>query len=206
MQSNNPLVNYALSFQDKLKYSQQYRYSENYADCSSFVERVHKNFGITGIGGYTEAQWTNSKYPKVAKSDLQPGDVIYFKNTYSSGYTDGVSHTGIYIGNGKFVHCSSSYNNVVVANLNTSYWQAHYLGAKNFGGRKFNSASYYVEQNTIHTNSDTGELEKLADSINPFTYLKNAIQDSIEPILVSVVCIALIVGGVVFVGATVQTM
>lgn len=203
---SNKLVQYALSFQDKLKYSQKYRYSDDYADCSSFVERVHKHFGINNIGGYTEEQWTNSKYPKVAKSDLKPGDVIYFKNTYPSGYTDGVSHTGIYIGNGKFVHCSSSYNNVVVADLNTSYWQSHYLGAKNFGGRKFNNnIAGVINVNGTTISSEQG-LEEVKEKINPFTYLKNAIQDSIEPILISVVCIALIIGGVVFVGATVQTM
>ena len=197
---SNKLVDYALSFQDKLKYSQAYRYSESYADCSSFVERVHKHFGISDIGGYTEAQWTNNKYPKVAKSDLQAGDVIYFKNTYASGYTDGVSHTGIYIGNGKFVHCSSSYNNVVVANLNSSYWQAHYLGAKNFGGRKFDSDTSIGSNNeNIIENVDN-------TSTNPFTILKNAIKDSMEQILVSLVCLALLVGGVVFVGATVKTM
>lgn len=205
MQTNNPLVNYALSFQDKLKYSQKYRYSDDYADCSSFVERVFKNYGIS-IGGYTEAQWTNSKFKKVAKSDLQVGDVIYFKNTYSSGCTDGVSHTGIYIGNGKFVHCSSSYNNVVVANLNSSYWQSHYLGAKDFGGRKFNNnIAGVININGTTISSEEG-LEEVKETLNPFTYLKESIYNSIEPILVSVVCIALIIGGVVFVGATIQTM
>lgn len=193
---SNKLVDTALSYEGKLKYSQEYRYTEGFADCSSFVERVHKEVGIAGIGGYTEAQWTNKKYPTIDKKDLRVGDTVYFKNTYPSGYTDGVSHTGIYIGNGQFVHCSSS-GGVKVSNLNSSYWVAHWLGAKDFGGRRTGVVNY---EDTIVTSGNDGI------NLNPIDYLKEKITESIEPILISFICILFIIGGVVFVGATVKTM
>ena len=59
-------------------------------------------------------------------------DLIFFKDTYASGHTDGVSHVGIYEGNGKFIHNSSSHGGVTEGDLNNSFWQDHYLGAKRF--------------------------------------------------------------------------
>lgn len=198
---SNKLVDTALSYEGKLKYSMEFRYVEGFADCSSFVEKVHKEVGITGIGSYTEAQWTNKKYPTIAKSDLRVGDTVYFKNTYPSGYTDGVSHTGIYIGKGQFVHCSSN-GGVKVSDLNSSYWTAHWLGAKDFGGRRMGVVNY--EDTLVNSASDRNQEN--VNSLNPLTYLKEKIQESLEPIIISIICILLVVGGVVFVGATAKTM
>lgn len=61
----------------------------------------------------------------VAKKNLKVGDVVFF-NTSGKG----VSHAGIYIGNGKFVHSSSS-KGVSVAKINDPYyWGSKYMGAK----------------------------------------------------------------------------
>ncbi len=61
----------------------------------------------------------------VAKSELQPGDFVFF-NTSGSG----PSHVGISVGSGKFIHASSGSKKVVVSELSNAYFAAHYIGAK----------------------------------------------------------------------------
>jgi cell wall-associated NlpC family hydrolase len=68
--------------------------------------------------------------PQVPESDLQPGDVLYFKNTIRKG----LSHAAIYIGDGRFVHAEWYNRGVTVSSLSDdptdgSYWETHYLTA-----------------------------------------------------------------------------
>ena len=53
-------------------------------------------------------------------SDPQPGDLVFFVGTYD---TSGVSHVGIYVGDGMMLHCGDP---IQYSNLNTSYWQSHF--------------------------------------------------------------------------------
>ena len=53
-------------------------------------------------------------------SDPQPGDLVFFVGTYD---TTGVSHVGIYVGDGMMLHCGDP---IQYSNLNTSYWQSHF--------------------------------------------------------------------------------
>ncbi len=53
-------------------------------------------------------------------SSPRPGDLVFFKGTYD---TPGVSHCGIYVGDGRMLHCGDP---IGYANLNTSYWQSHF--------------------------------------------------------------------------------
>ncbi|PDZ94101.1 hypothetical protein CON36_35565 [Bacillus cereus] len=62
----------------------------------------------------------------VNKSDLRAGDLVYFKNTYR----EGISHVGIYIGDGQFIQASSGDEKVKISNLSGSYYIQHYAGAK----------------------------------------------------------------------------
>ena len=96
------------------------------SDCSGFTMTVFKKAGYN-IPRTTGGVW-DSNYQNVSKENLQAGDLVLFKNTYDSGYTDGVSHIGIYSGNGMFIHCGS--DGVREEKLNTTYWNNHYLGAK----------------------------------------------------------------------------
>ena len=50
----------------------------------------------------------------------RPGDLVFFVGTYD---TAGVSHCGIYVGDGMMIHCGDP---IQYANLNTSYWQSHF--------------------------------------------------------------------------------
>ena len=93
------------------------------SDCSGFTQYCYKKVGVN-IGRTTNDQVRAGS--KVEKSNLQPGDLIMFKNTYNSGYLYGVSHVGIYLGGGEFVHCSSS-KGVTTNSLNESYYKQHYL-------------------------------------------------------------------------------
>ena len=85
-------------------------------DCSGFVSYVYNqcgwDFGRLGAQGlYNISTRTNS--PK-------PGDLVFFTGTYD---TPGVSHCGIYVGDGWMLHCGDP---ISYANLNTSYWQSHF--------------------------------------------------------------------------------
>lgn len=92
-------------------------------DCSGFVKFVYGTKGIK-LPHDSRALFKHGKL--VAESDLQPGDVLFFANTYRRG----ISHVGIYIGNGKFIHASTHRRGVRVDNLNTDYYRRHYAGAR----------------------------------------------------------------------------
>lgn len=91
-------------------------------DCSGFTQYVLNLSGIS-IPRTTTEQYTVGTY--VAKSNLQPGDLVFLQNTYRAG----ISHVGIYIGDGKMIHASSS-KGVVTSDLSSSYYVQHYYGAR----------------------------------------------------------------------------
>lgn len=89
-------------------------------DCSGFVYYVFGTFGIS-VGRTPAAQ--NGVGTYVAKSDLQPGDIVLFSGT---GGSSGISHAGIYVGGGQFIHSPNSRSTVSFADLTTGYWSDHY--------------------------------------------------------------------------------
>ncbi len=91
-------------------------------DCSGFVQYVFKQHGIS-LNRTAETQYKHGTY--VSKSNLKPGDLVFFQNTYKAG----ISHVGIYIGDGKFIHASSS-KGITISNLSSSYYASHYYGAR----------------------------------------------------------------------------
>ena len=82
-------------------------------DCSGFTRYVYSNFGYK-ISRTSKAQAKNGK--EVAKSDLQPGDIIIFKNQSLTA----IGHVGIYIGNNKIIHASEPGVGVVITDMNAS--------------------------------------------------------------------------------------
>jgi cell wall-associated NlpC family hydrolase/nucleoid-associated protein YgaU len=91
-------------------------------DCSGFVWYVHKALGkpvSRGLWGQLNGG------PRIALSALQPGDTVFFANTYMPG----LSHAGIYIGGGRFIHASDESSGVKISSLSDSYWGPRYIGA-----------------------------------------------------------------------------
>jgi len=62
----------------------------------------------------------------VERDELQPGDLVFFKNTYKRG----ISHVGIYVGDGQFVHAASTRRAVVVDRLDAPYYQKRFAGGR----------------------------------------------------------------------------
>ena len=108
----------------KTRYSQARRMQKGYYDCSSIVSRVYRQYGVyfgrksgwsptaAGIG-----QWCSSHHKVIAKkaissNKLVPGDLIFYSYTRNGRYRN-ISHIEMYVGNGKSVSASSSYNRVV---------------------------------------------------------------------------------------------
>jgi cell wall-associated NlpC family hydrolase len=118
----------AQSFRGKVKYvfgaaSPQ----SGESDCPGFTQYVMKKAAGKDIGRTTGEQV--DKGDKIAKSKAQAGDLILFKDTYASGYKDGVSHAGICINGKQFCHCSTS-GGVKVSKMNEQYWAAHFLSVR----------------------------------------------------------------------------
>lgn len=92
-------------------------------DCSGLVYYVLRSLGYSTYRTPAD-QYKQGIY--VAKADLQPGDIVYFHGTYKSG----ISHVGIYMGNGKFIHSPHTGAVVSYADLNSTYYTNHYYGAR----------------------------------------------------------------------------
>ncbi len=113
------LVAFAMSF---LGYPYVYGGNgPNSFDCSGFVLYVYKHFG------YTFSRTAGAQYKDgtpVAKVDLIPGDLVFFSsNSYS------ITHVGLYIGNGQFIHAANPSRGVVIDSIVTGYYKTHYWSA-----------------------------------------------------------------------------
>lgn len=124
----NPVTDTAKSWVGKTTYKWGGQSFEHGADCSGFTCRVYEAAGKklprTARDQYKVGTPVNSIV------DLKPGDQIFFKGTQDNLGPDEASHTGIYLGDGKFVHSSSARGGVVEDDLNKSYWKKKWLGAK----------------------------------------------------------------------------
>ena len=94
-------------------------------DCSGLVYYVLKSFGYSP-NRTPEALYSQGSY--VSKANLEPGDIVFFANTGGSGIT----HDGIYSGNGQFIHAPNSRSTVSYTSLTSGYWAEHYYGARRF--------------------------------------------------------------------------
>jgi cell wall-associated NlpC family hydrolase len=103
-----------------------YRYggtSRDGADCSGFVLSVFEKAGIS-LPRTADAMF-NAGTP-VALSSILPGDLVFFSD---ESVGDGITHVGIYTGQDKFIHSSSS-SGVIISSLTQSYYRKHYAGAR----------------------------------------------------------------------------
>jgi cell wall-associated NlpC family hydrolase len=94
-------------------------------DCSGFTRYVFGQFGL-GLPHSAAAQYSTSYGTMISNpADLQPGDLVFFVNTYKRG----ISHVGIYVGGGNVVQALSPGRGVGVASIASGYWASHYYGA-----------------------------------------------------------------------------
>ena len=88
-------------------------------DCSSLMQTIHKRaLGVTLPR--TAAQQRN-RSKTIAFSDLQPGDLLFFKIDRRN------NHVGIYIGDGKFIHASASERRATISSMHLPYWNKRFV-------------------------------------------------------------------------------
>ncbi|HIY20824.1 MAG TPA: SH3 domain-containing protein [Candidatus Flavonifractor merdigallinarum] len=92
----------------------------NSFDCSGFTKYVYAHFGVT-LNRTATDQLANGT--SVSKSQLQPGDLVFFR----ANTTKPVSHVGIYIGGGQFIHASTNTYSVQIDNLDSGYYSRVYV-------------------------------------------------------------------------------
>ncbi len=100
-----------------------YRWSGTTAsgfDCSGFVMAVYAKSGIN-IKRLADEQFYSGQ--RIKKEDLVIGDLVFFET-----YTSGISHVGIYVGENRFIHSSSS-RGVIIDSLDDPYYKVRYRGA-----------------------------------------------------------------------------
>jgi cell wall-associated NlpC family hydrolase len=91
-------------------------------DCSGFVQKA---FAFLNLDLPRSAREQFLAGANVAKADLSPGDLVFFRT-----YAKYPSHVGIYLGDNRFVHASSRERKVTVDSLETPYYVKRYIGAK----------------------------------------------------------------------------
>jgi cell wall-associated NlpC family hydrolase len=93
-------------------------------DCSGFVRYILSNAGGVEMPRTAVEQFYHGT--PIAPDAMQPGDLVFFKNTYKHG----ISHVGIYAGNGQFIHAANAHKGVRMDSLSDSYYVAHFAGAR----------------------------------------------------------------------------
>ncbi len=94
-------------------------------DCSGLVYYVYRHFGYM-VGRTATNQWYYEDSWEVSRDELLPGDLMFFHD----GNPYEISHIGIYIGDGLFVHAANSNRGVVVDSIDNDYYVRHYFGAR----------------------------------------------------------------------------
>ena len=114
------IVDYALQFE-----GYPYVYATagpNTFDCSGFTSYVYKQFGY-GLNRSSRDQLKNGV--AVTKAELQPADLLLFSRN-----GEYVTHVGLYIGDGKFIHASTATTGVIISDLYSNYYTTHYFAAR----------------------------------------------------------------------------
>jgi len=93
-------------------------------DCSGFTSAMYRKVGIR-LPRTAAEQFGVGQH--IAKTSLTKGDLVFFRNTAGRR---GVSHVGIYSGNGMFIHASSRGNAVRIDTLSSGYYASHFAGGR----------------------------------------------------------------------------
>ncbi|HLR16667.1 MAG TPA: C40 family peptidase [Alcanivoracaceae bacterium] len=96
-------------------------------DCSGLIRYVFDESAGVRLPR-TTAQMISAPAPNVKRSRLQSGDVVFFATNGGRR----VSHAGIYVGEGRFIHAPSTGSSVRIDKLENPYWSSAYISAKRF--------------------------------------------------------------------------
>ncbi|WP_257669504.1 C40 family peptidase [Parapedobacter tibetensis] len=110
-------------------------------DCSKFAYELYEQVFNTTLGYNSRNIYTQVN--PIRKDELKPGDLVFFKIRSRN-----ITHVGVYIGDDKFAHASSS-RGVMISNLNEAYWKRYYYN----GGRMFtaeNKSDGLVQQPPVN--------------------------------------------------------
>jgi cell wall-associated NlpC family hydrolase len=116
------LVNQAMNYLG-IRYRFGGNSPETGLDCSGLVQTVFRN--ALGLDLPRTAREMASLGNRVTRSELQPGDLVFF-NTMRRNF----SHVGIYLGDGRFVHAPARGGAVRVESIGTAYWSKRFNGAR----------------------------------------------------------------------------
>lgn len=94
---------------------------KNGIDCSAFVQQLYEEVYRIELLRTSREQFSTTA--SVEKEELKEGDLVFFKIRSKS-----ISHVGVYLADGKFVHASVS-RGVVISDLSDKYWIRYYAGA-----------------------------------------------------------------------------
>ncbi len=94
-------------------------------DCSGYVSWVINHCGAGWNYGRLGVMGLEDICTPVSAANAQPGDLVFFIGTYDAPYPNRPTHVGIYVGNGRMIHCGDP---ISYASINTPYWQQHFYG------------------------------------------------------------------------------
>jgi len=111
-------------------------------DCSKFAYELYEKVFNTSIGNNSRNIFT--QVDPVNKSELKPGDLVFFKIRSRR-----ITHVGVYLGDNKFAHASTS-RGVMISNLDEAYWRRYYYK----GGRMLKAQNEHKEgeEEVLHLN------------------------------------------------------
>lgn len=116
------LVDFAMDLRD-IRYHRGGRSPRSGFDCSGFVHYVFAQvLGVT-LPGNSAAQFADGE--AIARTDLQAGDLVFFRTRGKR-----ISHVGIYVGDGRFIHSPTTGERVRVDRMSQNYWARRFAGAR----------------------------------------------------------------------------
>ena len=116
------LADFSMTLQN-IRYRRGGRDPKTGFDCSGFVRYVFRHTAGAELPVDSASQYRAGL--TVARTDLKTGDLVFFKTRGKR-----VSHVGIYLGEGRFIHSPSTGKTVSISRLDEIYWQRRYAGAK----------------------------------------------------------------------------
>lgn len=120
--SRQLLVDFAMSLRD-IRYRHGGRSPQRGFDCSGFVHYVFAQVLGVDLPGNSAAQFASSG--KISRDELQAGDLVFFRTRGKR-----ISHVGIYLGDGRFIHSPTTGERVRVDRLEAHYWAHRFAGAR----------------------------------------------------------------------------